>query len=88
MSAEIRIVLHGTNDFSEDVMRRCVRGGCSKINVNKLVLDDYLTHLKTNAATMSLTKLMEQGVEEVQRLMEWQMNVCFSAGKADLATRE
>lgn len=63
-------------------MKRCIKGGVSKVNVNKLVLDDYLVHLQKNASVMSLTKLMEKGVEEVQKLMEWQMDVCGSTGKA------
>lgn len=75
-------MLHGTNDFPEDLMQRCIRGGVSKVNVNKLVLDDYLVHLKKNAPTMGLTTLLEQGVKEAQKLMEWQMDVCKSAGKA------
>ncbi|KXJ89540.1 fructose-bisphosphate aldolase [Microdochium bolleyi] len=81
-AAGVRIVLHGTNGFPEDVMRKCIAGGCTKINVNKLVLDDYLVHVKTKAATSSLTTFMEQGVEEIQRLTEWQMDVCGSTGKA------
>ncbi|KAK8124063.1 hypothetical protein PG999_003981 [Apiospora kogelbergensis] len=79
---DVRVVLHGTNDFPEDVMKECIRGGCNKINVNKLVLDDYLVHLKTQAATASLTALMEDGTKAIQRLMEWQMDVTGSAGKA------
>lgn len=79
---DVRIVLHGTNDFPEDVMRRCIQGGCSKINVNKLVLDDYLVYIKTQAATASLTTLMEDGTKAIQKLMEWQMDVTGSAGKA------
>jgi fructose-bisphosphate aldolase class II len=47
-----------------------------------LILDDYLEHLKKNASKLSLTTLMEEGVKEVQRLMEWQMDVCGSTGKA------
>ena len=78
----VRIALHGTNDFPEDVMERCIKGGVSKVNVNKLILDDYLQHLKKNASTMSLTVLLEEGVKEVQRMMEWQMDVCGSTGKA------
>jgi len=78
----VRIALHGTNDFPEDVMERCIKGGVSKVNVNKLILDDYLRHLKKNASKLSLTVLMEEGVKEVQRLMEWQMDVCRSTGKA------
>ncbi|KAJ0353244.1 hypothetical protein COL154_003301 [Colletotrichum chrysophilum] len=81
-AGRVRIVLHGTNDFPEDLMQQCIRGGVSKVNVNKLVLDDYLAHLKKNAATLSLTTLMEEGVKEAQKLTEWQMDVCKSTGKA------
>jgi fructose-bisphosphate aldolase class II len=63
-------------------MKKCIKRGVSKVNVNKLILDDYLEHLKNNASKLSLTTLMEEGVREVQRLMEWQMDVCGSTGKA------
>lgn len=82
VDGRVRIVLHGTNDFPEDIMKRCIKGGCSKINVNKLVLDDYLHYLKKAAPTTGLTTLMEEGTKEIQKLMEWQMDVCGSAGKA------
>ncbi|KAI1262805.1 ketose-bisphosphate aldolase [Xylariaceae sp. FL1019] len=82
INGRVAIVLHGTNAFPEDVMKKCIQGGVSKINVNKLVLDDYLVHLKEKAPTASLTTLMEEGVKEIQRLMEWQMDVCGSTGKA------
>jgi fructose-bisphosphate aldolase, class II len=78
----VRIVLHGTNDFPEEVTQKCIKGGVSKVNVNKLILDDYLVHLQTKAPTASLTTLMEEGVEAIQKLMEWQMKVCGSSGKA------
>ncbi|KAL2207971.1 fructose-bisphosphate aldolase [Sarocladium strictum] len=78
----VRIVLHGTNDFPEDIMNKCIAGGVTKVNVNKLVLDDYLVHIQENSAKLSLTTLMEQGVEAAQKLMEWQMDVVGSTGKA------
>ncbi|KAI1362308.1 ketose-bisphosphate aldolase [Xylaria arbuscula] len=78
----VGLVVHGTNSFPEDVMQRCIKEGVSKVNVNKLILDDYLVHLEKKAPTMSLTNSMEQGVKEIQRLMEWQMDVCGSTGKA------
>ncbi|TQV93664.1 Ketose-bisphosphate aldolase, class-II [Cordyceps javanica] len=82
VDGRVRIVLHGTNDFPEAIMRRCIGGGVSKVNVNKLVLDDYLVHLQTTAPTASLTTLMEGGVMAVRGLMEWQMDVCKSTGMA------
>ncbi|KAI1638791.1 ketose-bisphosphate aldolase [Biscogniauxia mediterranea] len=81
-AGRVRLVLHGTNDFPADVTRRCIAGGVSKVNVNKLVLDDYLAHLKAKAPTASLTTLMEEGVKEIQKRVEWQMDVCGSTGKA------
>lgn len=78
----MRIVLHGTNDFSEEIMRQCIQHGVSKINVNKLVLEDYLGHLKASANKQSLTQLMEEGMPRVIKSMEWQMDVCMSTGKA------
>jgi fructose-bisphosphate aldolase class II len=81
-AGRVRIVLHGTNDFPEHLMRECIGGGVSKVNVNKLVLDDYLVLLKEKAASLPLTTLMEQGVVEAQRLTEWQMDVCGSSGRA------
>lgn len=81
MAGRVRIVLHGTNDFPDDIMKRCIAGGISKVNVNKLVLSSYNMYLKENAPSMSLTRLMEGGVKEAQRLLEWQMDVVGSTGK-------
>jgi fructose-bisphosphate aldolase class II len=63
-------------------MKQCIKGGVTKVNVNKLVLDDYLVHLQTKAPTAMLTTLMEEGVKEIRKLTEWQMDVCGSTGKA------
>ncbi|KAK6359191.1 hypothetical protein TWF696_000356 [Orbilia brochopaga] len=82
VAGRVGIVLHGTNGFEEGVMRRCIEGGVVKVNVNKLVLEDYLVHLGERAGRVSLTRLMEEGVEHVVRLMEWQMDVCRSAARA------
>ncbi|KAH7226853.1 ketose-bisphosphate aldolase [Fusarium oxysporum] len=82
VNGRVRVVLHGTNDFPEDIMKACIKGGVSKVNVNKLVLDDYLIHIKEQASKLNLTALMEEGVEKAQKLTEWQMDVCGSTGKA------
>ncbi|RBA13614.1 tagatose 1,6-diphosphate aldolase [Fusarium proliferatum] len=82
VNGRVRVVLHGTNDFPEDIMKACIKGGVSKVNVNKLVLDDYLIHIQEQASKLNLTTLMEEGVEKAQKLTEWQMDVCGSSGKA------
>ena len=82
IQGRVRIALHGTNGFKPELMKRCISEGVAKVNVNKLVLDDYSDHLKANAGKVPQTKLMEQGVEMVTRqTMQW-MEICGSAGKA------
>jgi fructose-bisphosphate aldolase class II len=74
--------MHGTNSFPENIMKECIKRGVSKVNVNKLVLDDALVYLRENAKDTTLTKLMEVGVEKAQKVMEHWMDVCGSCGKA------
>lgn len=82
INGKVRIALHGTNGFEPELLRKCVEAGVSKINVNRMVLDDYNDHLKVNAHKVPLTKLMEEGTEKVASLtMKW-MEICGSAGKA------
>ncbi|KAK4560360.1 hypothetical protein LTR86_005556 [Recurvomyces mirabilis] len=78
----IRVVLHGTNDFPEEVMSKCIKGGVSKINVNKLVLDDYNDYLQASASNTSITKLMEEGVDKVAKLTGIWIERCGGSGKA------
>ncbi|PMD50644.1 fructose-bisphosphate aldolase [Hyaloscypha bicolor E] len=83
----VRIALHGTNGFRLELMKKCISEGVAKVNVNKLVLDDYSEHLKANAGKFPQTKLMEQGVELVtKQTMQW-MEICGSAGKAKSKAR-
>ncbi|KAK7413954.1 hypothetical protein QQX98_007137 [Neonectria punicea] len=81
-SGRVRLVLHGTNGFAPDLMRKCIAAGVSKINVNRLVLDDYYLHLRANVPHLSHTTLLEEGVDKVvAQTVEW-MEICGSAAKA------
>lgn len=63
-------------------MKECIAAGATKINVNKLVLDDYSAHLGENAGEIPQTMLIEQGVDKVVRqTIEW-MEIVGSAGQA------
>ncbi|OAA67235.1 Ketose-bisphosphate aldolase, class-II [Niveomyces insectorum RCEF 264] len=80
-----RVVLHGTNGFSDAELQRCIAGGVSKVNINRLMLDDYLTFQKNEAAGLQLTTLVERGIAVTQALAESQMDVIGSSGKAPKA---
>jgi fructose-bisphosphate aldolase class II len=81
VAGRVRIVLHGTNGFADEVTQRCIAGGVSKINVNKLVLEDYNSHLKACASKLPQTVLIDEGVRHVVRMQEYQMDVCGSSGR-------
>ena len=81
-AGRVRIVLHGTNGFADAVTQRCISAGVSKINVNKLVLDDYNIHLKTKASELPQTQLIDEGIQSVIRLQANQMDVSGSTGRA------
>lgn len=81
-NSRVRIVLHGTNGFEPELMKRCVAAGVSKINVNRLVLDDYYEHLHSQVGKMPHTRLIEEGIEKVAALTVKWMEICGSAGKA------
>lgn len=83
LNKRARIALHGTNGFPPDLMRQCIKAGATKINVNRIVLDDYYAHLRAETAGMkSHTTLLEEGVNKVvHQTVEW-MEIVGSAGKA------
>ncbi|THZ16369.1 aldolase [Aureobasidium pullulans] len=82
-NGRVRIVAHGTNEWPDDVTQRVIQAGVSKINVNRLVLDDYLKHFRENAAKTPLTKLIDEGIQHTTRQQEEQMDVAWSTGKAN-----
>lgn len=63
-------------------MKKCIAEGCTKINVNRVVLDDYYIHLRKSAPTLSHTALVEEGTQKVIDLTVQWMHICGSAGKA------
>jgi fructose-bisphosphate aldolase class II len=81
VAGRVRIVLHGTNSFADVITQRCISAGVSKINVNKLVLEDYNIHLKANASKLPQTQLIDEGIQHVIRLQKYQMDACGSTGR-------
>lgn len=79
----VLIALHGTNDFPDEVMKRCIRAGAVKLNVNKLLLEVGNRVLREKAGEWSLVRLIEEQMRVVQAETERWMDVCGSSGKAD-----
>lgn len=81
INGRVLIALHGTNDFPEQIMKRCIRSGAVKLNVNKLLLEVWNEFLSENAKNMGIVKLINEGMEVLQREVERWMDVCGSSGR-------
>lgn len=81
MNGRVRLVLHGTNDFSPELTQACIKAGVTKVNVNKLVLDPWHDNLYANA-TRPLTQLMDTGIQALLEEMQRWMDIVGSSGKA------
>lgn len=78
----VMMALHGTNDFTPEIMRKCIQNGTVKLNINKLILEAWNEHLKLNAASQALLPLMDEGMDILQAEVERWMGICGSTGKA------
>ncbi|KAF5679504.1 tagatose 1,6-diphosphate aldolase [Fusarium circinatum] len=75
------MALHGTNDFTAEIMQDCIKAGPVKLNVNKLLLEVLHVHLKDNSHKPFMQRV-DEGIEILQAEVERWIEICGSAGKA------
>lgn len=63
-------------------MKRCIRAGAIKLNVNKLLLEVGNEVLRGNAASTPLGSLIDQQIDAIQMETERWMDICGSSGKS------
>ena len=80
IAGRVQLALHGTNDFSPELVRKCIEAGTAKLNVNKILLDCWTDHLRAHAND-PLVKLIDDGMEVLQKETERWMSICGSAGQ-------
>lgn len=78
----MQIALHGTNEFTPEIMEKLVARGVTRVNVNKLVLSDYNDYVAANCGKVPLTQLMEKGTDLIQAQCEEWMDHLGCTGKA------
>lgn len=76
------MVLHGTNGFPPEIMQKCIQGGMTRVNVNKLVMTPYFDFMEKYQAVKPLTELVAEGTDIIQRRCEEWMDHIGSSGKA------
>lgn len=82
IGGRVKIALHGTNDFPEEVMKKCIKAGAIKLNVNKLLLEVGNEVLRDNAKDWGVPRLIDEQMKVIQKETERWMDVCGSSGKA------
>lgn len=82
INGKVKIALHGTNDFPEEVMRKCIKAGAIKLNVNKLLLEVGNEVLRQNGDKWGVPRLIDEQMKVIQAETERWMDVCGSSGKA------
>ncbi|MCJ1303520.1 hypothetical protein MMC08_006330 [Hypocenomyce scalaris] len=78
----VQLVLHGTDGFTEDIYKRCMRHGITKININKVMNGELMKVEAAKAGKIPLSQVIEEGTNEMQKVVERMMDMFGSSGKA------
>ena len=80
---KVQLVMHGTNEFTEEILKRCVAAGMTRLNVNDLVVHRYQDWVSNGeAGKLALVDRMEKGTSLIKERIEWLMDTIGSSGKA------
>ncbi|KAM5358236.1 hypothetical protein ACJZ2D_015472 [Fusarium nematophilum] len=82
VNGRVVMALHGTNDFTPEILQRCIDNGAVKLNINKLLLEVWNVHLRENAHKKPLMQLMADGMNVLQGEVERWIDICGSSGRA------
>lgn len=83
VGGKVKIVLHGTTSFDRSLFQQCIKGGISKINVNKQLIIPWKDMMdeRHEQGFLPITKLMEDSMDIFQKEVERMMDECGSTGK-------
>lgn len=81
---KVRLVLHGADPFTEEIFRKCIECGISKVNLNKVLNNECVSVWKDRAGKAPLTTVIEEATNAMQKAVERYMDMLGSTGKADL----
>lgn len=77
---EVRLVLHGADPFTKEIFQKCIGHGVSKININKVMNNEYLRIQQKGIK--NITGVIEEGTKAMQEAIEQCIDMLGSAGKA------
>ncbi|AEO55062.1 hypothetical protein MYCTH_2298452 [Thermothelomyces thermophilus ATCC 42464] len=77
----VRLVLHGADPFDEDIFRKCMAAGVTKVNINK-GMNNHYARVQQEMMGKPLTRVIEAGTDAMQKAIERYAVWLGSAGKA------
>lgn len=80
VGSRARLVLHGTDTFDDEIYRKCIEHGITKVNINGVVNQRYMALHREGK--LGLTALTEQSTQAMQKEVEKCMDQLGSTGKA------
>ncbi|PLN85846.1 aldolase [Aspergillus taichungensis] len=79
---QVRLVLHGADPFTEEIFAECIRCGVAKVNINKVLNNEFVKVMAEKAGRVPLTTLLEEATREMQGAVERCMDMLKSSGRA------
>jgi fructose-bisphosphate aldolase, class II len=79
---EVKLVLHGADPFTKEIFDKCIKCGVSKVNINKVMNNEYLRVMMEHGGKGVITSVIEEGTREMQKAVERCCDMLGSTGKA------
>lgn len=78
---KVRLVLHGSDPFTKEIFQKCIDCGVSKININKVLNNEYVRVQAEKAGKVPLTTLLEEATNAMQKAVEGCIDQLGSGGR-------
>ncbi|KAJ5152131.1 hypothetical protein N7492_010426 [Penicillium capsulatum] len=81
VGGEVRLVLHGADPFTKEIFQKCIDAGVAKININKVLNNEYIKVQQEKAGRVPLTTLLEEATNAMQKAVERCIDMLGSGGR-------
>lgn len=81
VGGQVQLVLHGTAGFTEEIYKRCMSHGITKINTNKRMNHEMVKVQMEKAGKVPITQVIEEGTANMQKEIEKLMDILGSSNK-------
>ncbi|PGH05845.1 hypothetical protein AJ79_06687 [Helicocarpus griseus UAMH5409] len=82
VGGQVKLVLHGADPFTKEIFDKCIECGVSKVNINKVMNNEYMRVQREMAGKVPITVLHEEVTKAMQKAVEGVMDLLGSTGKA------